>query len=663
MTTHTDLENTADRLLTEVERQQKYLDRLPDDFTFPLFNAAQALESQRRSGYRNTAAAAREIVDNAMEAGAARIDVCFGRPKQLKAYQRSDSISAVAFIDNGSGMIPKMAQYALSWGAGTHFDDPSFIGKFGFGLPNASINQTQFVQVYTKTAGAKAVTMAWLDIREVKEHALQTISDPVEANLPDFVQAYLDKQGLAFEHGTVVVWVDPDRISYRTPALLREHLMDDFGVTYRYLLDKRELYVEGKKVEPVDPLFLTPGARYFLEDTKGGAKMTADWNLAVKYAEDPETHELRLTKVESMSEIDPDDPKLHAAGAVYVRVGRFPYGFAEAATGKAETVNHKRFEIRKTRRGMSFVRAGREIETVDVFPKSMRDQAKGLGNWPLLQSYAYHWGVEVRFDPTLDEVFGITNDKQTVRPIEDLWRLFALKDVGIDAQLGREQAFQRKMRREEKQKRRNAGAKRSDESTPAENAAAAVDTIVGQKPRVADRSKASVRQKFDAEAKRRAKVDQTSLDQARKALEDEAKKRPYVIDFYDEPRGPFFKPDWESAGQVAVLINRDHPFFQTFYGPLLKLPHGAQAKQALDVLLIALARAELVLDDEQAALWYEAQRERAWSPFLADAYKSLQQAMAPVDEEAAEDAGNFDNDGDDAEGAEDAADGELEEAA
>ena len=27
-------------------------------------NAAQALESQRRSGYRNTAAAAREIVDN-----------------------------------------------------------------------------------------------------------------------------------------------------------------------------------------------------------------------------------------------------------------------------------------------------------------------------------------------------------------------------------------------------------------------------------------------------------------------------------------------------------------------------------------------------------------------------------------------------------------------
>jgi hypothetical protein len=111
----TDLDTTSDRLLTEVERQQKYLARLPENYAFPLFNASQALESQRRSGYRNSAAAAREIVDNAMEAGATRVDVCFERPKQLKAHQRADSISAIAFIDNGSGMIPRMAQYALSW--------------------------------------------------------------------------------------------------------------------------------------------------------------------------------------------------------------------------------------------------------------------------------------------------------------------------------------------------------------------------------------------------------------------------------------------------------------------------------------------------------------------------------------------------------------------
>jgi hypothetical protein len=105
--TTTDLNATSDRLLTEVERQQKYLDRLPENYAFPLFNAAQALESQRRSGYRNTAAAAREIVDNAMEAGATRIDVCFERPKQLKAYQRADS---------GTGIQDNLADKARKLG-------------------------------------------------------------------------------------------------------------------------------------------------------------------------------------------------------------------------------------------------------------------------------------------------------------------------------------------------------------------------------------------------------------------------------------------------------------------------------------------------------------------------------------------------------------------
>ena len=627
---------TSDRLLTEIERQEKYLAKLPDDFAFPLFNAAQALESQRRSGYRNTAAAAREIVDNAVEAGATRVDVCVAKPKQLRQNQRTEAISAIAFIDDGSGMLPKMAQYALSWGSGTHFDDPSFIGKFGFGLPNASINQTREVEVYTRTEAGAPITRANLDVRAVKQHGLQTIGEPVEAALPEFVQTYLDKQGLPFDHGTVVVWVEPDRLTYRTASTMREHLLDDFGVTYRYLLDRVGIYIDGKKVEAVDPLFLTPDARYFVAPEKGGAEQSAEWNIAVKYALDPESGQMALTKVNDEAELDAGDPNVMAFGAIYVRVSRFPYGFAEHKDGKAETDAHRRFEIRKSRRGMSFVRAKREIETVDVFPKSLRDQAKGLGDWPLLQSYAYHWGVEVRFEPSLDEVFGITNDKQTVRPIEDLWRLFASKEIGIDAQLGREQTYQRKMRKAESDKRKAGDARPADAPTPGESAAARADNVAGQRPRVADRDKAVVREAFEAEAKRRSKVDKVSMDAARKALEDEAKKRPYVVDFFDEARGPFYKPEWRHGTQVAVLINRQHAFFQTLYGPLLKTPSVTQAKHALDVLLIALARAELNIDDEQAALWYETQRERHWSSFLNDAYRSLQQAMAPVDEETAE---------------------------
>ena len=72
------------RLLTELERQKKYTDKLGDDFQYPLFNSQRALESQRRSGYRNSSAAAREIVDNAIEAKASQIDIFFDQSKRQK---------------------------------------------------------------------------------------------------------------------------------------------------------------------------------------------------------------------------------------------------------------------------------------------------------------------------------------------------------------------------------------------------------------------------------------------------------------------------------------------------------------------------------------------------------------------------------------------------
>lgn len=625
-----------DRLLTEVERQSKYLAKLPEDFAFPLFNAAQALESQRRSGYRNTAAAAREIVDNAIEAKATRIDICFERPSTLRSHQRANSIYSMAFVDNGSGMLPKMARYALSWGAGTHFDDPAFIGKFGFGLPNASINQTRLVEVYTKTAEASAITKATLDARRVKQHGLHSVEETVEADLPQFVQEYLDRAGLPFDHGTVVVWVNPDRLSYKTPELMKEHLLDDFGVTYRYLLNNIDLYIDKTKVAPVDPLFLLPEGRYHVPEAKGGAEVSASYHIAVKYARDAETGVLGLVKLEDMSELVPADENVEAAGAIYVQVARFPYGFAEAVPKgqKATTDAHRRFEIRKTRRGMSFVRAGREIETVDVFPKSIKDQSKGLGHWPLLQSYAYHWGVEVRFDPDLDEVFGITNDKQTVRPIEDLWRL--LTSMEIDRQLGREQAHQRIIRAKARTTADQKGAKMTADPTLAETAAAAADQMTGQRPRVPDRVAAQARQDLQDAAREQAKVNKTSVDAAKKALEEAAKRRPYIVDFYEEERGAFFKPERRNGTQVVAAINRKHSFFQTLYNPLRSLAGGEQAKQALDVLLLALARAELTVENEATASWYETQRERSWSVFLADAYHSLQEKMAPTDEEATE---------------------------
>ena len=134
---------------------------------------------------------------------------------------------------------------------------------------------------------------------------------------------------------------------------------------------------------------------------KGGARLILDRSIPIKYFADPQTGEYHLEKIEDQSSLDPKNPNVVAIGAINIRFARFPLGFAEARP-KDETVR-RRFNIRKTRRGVTFVRAGREIETRDIFPRSDKDESDGLGKWPLLQTYAYYWGMEVKFEPELDE--------------------------------------------------------------------------------------------------------------------------------------------------------------------------------------------------------------------------------------------------------------------
>lgn len=637
----------SDRLLSELQRQQKYLAQLPPNYSFPLFNAKRALESQRSSGYRNTAAASREIIDNAIEAGADRVDVIF----DIERESGRRLVKAIAFIDNGSGMLPLMARYALSWGGGTHFEESEFIGRFGFGLPNASINQTRRVEVYTRTASNQRFTKAWLDVNDFPNYGNQSISDPVPSSLPDFVQRYLEKSNFVLDHGTVVVWRDPDRLTYKSAANLKEHLVDDFGITYRYLLwnpteatwgkarTPLKLTVESVRVDPVDPLFLLPGARYYpkdVQDNKTVAHLIKEVFIPVKYFTDPLTKERHLTALQSVEELDPHDENLITYGSIQVRVARIPVGFAEEKRGRKQsekTEANYRFDIRKTHRGMSFVRARREIQTIDAFPRSARDQASGLGYWPLLQSYAYYWGAEVRFEPSLDEVFGITNDKQSVRPIEDFWRILADKD--IDAILRRENQWQYEQR-----ERKPPAPRSKDRPSPAEQAAQTADATEGARPRVPTNKLEEAKRQLDFEAQFLAEKTNKSIEEAREALEKEARNWQYLVDFFDSEDGPFYKPEWV-GDRLVVRVNQKHPFFNVLYKSLLKLPGGSQAKEAVDLLLITLGRAELIADEE-LTLWYETQRKRNWSPFLDSTLKILDQRLRRTEEASAEEAAQTD---------------------
>jgi len=367
---------------SEVSRQEECLALLPAGYNFPLFNTKQALLSQRSSGYKNTALAAREIVDNGVEAGATRIDVVLQRPLQnRKKHQPRESVTDIAFIDNGSGMLPIMARYALSWGGGTHFNEHDFIGKFGFGLPNASINQTRKVSVFTKTETAKKITRVTLDIDKFSSFEHQSIPEPVEDDLPAFVTNYMKDNDLTFDHGTVVVWHDPDQLSYRKAGPLRDLIIDDFGAAYRNFLDRVTIMVDRTKVEKVDPLFLDPSSRLYLPEEKNGAKEQHNRTIPVMYIYDKETGSKHLRKIDDEADLESDDYDVLSQGNIQVIVARFPVGFAVHKKGKKGFNDaNRRFAVRQTRRGMCFVRAGREIETLDAFPRGANDESSGLGN-------------------------------------------------------------------------------------------------------------------------------------------------------------------------------------------------------------------------------------------------------------------------------------------
>lgn len=623
-----------DALLGELERQQKYLDDLPEVFDFPLFNARRAVESQRRSGYRDTAAAAREIVDNAIEAGATDVEIVFDKARS----GHKPVVDAIAFVDNGSGMLPRMARYALTWGGGTHFDDPSYIGRFGFGLPNASINQTRLVEVYTRTRASEPFVRTRLDLDTFNQWGIQSIPPEESAELPAFVTRHLKQRGNEFDHGTVIVWSRPDRLTYRSPSFLKEHLVGDFGVTYRYMLrpgDKHGpgvgLEVEGVAVEPVDPLFLLPEGRYFVPEKDGGARLIHDRFLPVRFVEDEESGDRRLELIKDESALADAQGKAGVLGVVEIRIARLPVGFAVdrgRRRGSDATEANRRFDIRKEHRGMSFVRVNRELQTLDAFPRSQSDVANGLGRWPLLQGYAYHWGVEVRFNPDLDEVFGITNDKQGVRPIEDFWRVLA--EAEIDEALRLENQWQSTNR-----KRQRPQPPSPTVASPAEQSASAADVAMGTRPQVPQYRLNQVRADFEQKVQAAAANSAESVEEVRAALERETQRRPYRVEYVDEPHGPVYEPTWDGS-QLVVRINQGHPYPKTLYGDLFAQEVSQRAKEFVDLLFITLGREE-VSADEDTSLIYQAHRKYRWSPFLDTASRALTQRLEGHEEDNDED--------------------------
>src|SRR5262249_38522755 len=148
------------------------------------------VRGMRDIGYKNTSFALAELIDNSIQANATRIDMVFG-------FDGGRMPTKLAIIDDGHGMEPKMVRAAPIWGAGTRGDNTSGVGKYGYGLPSASISQCFRVLVYSKVEDGPWYR-SYLDVNEIKSGDPRWIKgnrismpEEVQEEPPAFVKDHL----------------------------------------------------------------------------------------------------------------------------------------------------------------------------------------------------------------------------------------------------------------------------------------------------------------------------------------------------------------------------------------------------------------------------------------------------------------------------------------
>ena len=235
--------------------------------------------------------------------------------------------------------------------------------------------------------------------------------------------------------------------------------------------------------------------------------------------------------------------------------------------------------------GVSVVRAGREIDYGWFFMGKKRRE-----------NYDDWWRCEIRFEPELDEAFGITHTKQQIRPSPALRAALSRNVETIGRSLNT------------RVRRAHQAAKNRARVAPVEARVEAVEARMPQLPEVEAISR----------EERRLLRRLTNL-YPELALPSQ---RDGVLEYRlveDELEGNSICEVLRVPGRVLAVLNTAHPFYQRIYAPMVEDEGAAAQREALDLMILALARAEVAEVGAQRAP-LRALRER-WSDALAELLK------------------------------------------
>lgn len=360
-------------------------------------SAETVIESLRDNGYNNTAYALAELIDNSLQATATRVEVGFIEEQQ--EARKNFTVSEISLWDNGVGMDLDTLRVAMQFGGGTHRKDAGGMGKFGMGLPNSSISQCKRVDVWSWQAGGEP-HHTYLDVDEMKSGSLEDVPMPTAKAIPaKYEKAFFTKKP---ESGSLIIWSKLDRLSWKTGKSIYRHCEHLVGrmyrnfisdenikiesITYRKSADDRLDVYDKETFKANDPMYLKKNTS--LPELPGSYKNEA-------FFEEMDKEIVSIEYIDENGEPKRDDVTVTTSMVkknISNRILKDTIGkLGGTAWGKHCSKNV----------GVSIVRANRELVLRDSFLTSALRESKGR-----------FIGIEVSFPPTLDAVFGVTNNKQ-----------------------------------------------------------------------------------------------------------------------------------------------------------------------------------------------------------------------------------------------------------
>lgn len=372
-------------------------------------------DALRNTGYKNIESAVSEIIDNSIEANAKNIFVIL---REGIAASGRKVVTEIGFLDNGDGMSTNVLGSCLGIGASTR-QARKGMGRFGVGLPQASLYACPEIEVYSWQNGIENAHKVYLDIDKIKDGKQTEIEDPELTIIPEPYASYVHYQTMFEQYdfsksGTLVIWKKCDRVNPKTRGPLTERLEFSLGQKFRYFIhdgvSKIKIVCDENPdaavdVAPNDPLFLMDDNCVLCKEDepkkiyKPGQEVGIEAPFELYTAKGTGTGEVHIP----IKYIDRSGNMAESSVLVRFSIVKDKFYDETAFPKGSNPGNYALGKHAAKMEGISVIRARREIDfrRFDFYNVINEPQHR----W---------WGCEIIFDPELDEVFGVANNKQYV---------------------------------------------------------------------------------------------------------------------------------------------------------------------------------------------------------------------------------------------------------